>query len=77
MKASWLTTLFGALVIFGDLGAIVSHYMAENPMPTTPEDWFKWGMGLAMGIGLAVAKSFNVSHSGTNAEPHVVESPKP
>lgn len=63
MGASWLTTVFGVLTILGDVGAFISRYMGDNEAPITPEGYFAYFMGLATGIGLILAKSFNVSNS--------------
>lgn len=73
MKASWLTTLFGVLTILGDIGAFISHFMADNPAPITPEGYFAYFMGMVTGIGLIVAKAYNVSHAPAPAEPAPVE----
>lgn len=63
LGASWLTTIFGGLTILSDVGSFASHFLATNPAPTTVQDWFVWGMGLVTGVGLIVAKSYNVSNS--------------
>lgn len=74
MGASYLTTVFGVLTILGDVGAFISHFMKDNPIPMTFEDGFGYFMALATGIGLILAKSFNVSHApAPAAEPTVVE----
>ena len=72
MQASWLTTLMGSLVIIGDVGAFVSKFMSENTAPITPEQWFGYFMGLVTGIGLILAKQFNVSNAPRPAAPAVV-----
>lgn len=76
MQASWLTTVFGVLTIIGDIGAFISHFMAENAAPITPEGWFAYAMGLVTGIGLIVAKAYNVSHAPTPAAAPAVVTPE-
>jgi hypothetical protein len=63
--ASYLTTIFGVLTIMGDIGAFISHFMKDNPAPMTFEEGFAYFMGLATGVGLILAKSFNVTNSPT------------
>lgn len=73
MAASWLTTVFGALVILGDIAAFIAHYMQDNPAPVTPEGWIMYVTALVSGVGLSLTKTFNVTNSRHPGEAKVVQ----
>ncbi len=72
MAASWMTTVLGIIVLIGDIGNLVTVSIEQNGIPTNATQWFYTLSGLATGIGLLVAKQFNVSNSPHPAAPITV-----
>ena len=72
MKASWMTTVLGIIVLVGDIGNLITVSIEKNGIPTNATQWFYTLSGLATGIGLLVSKQFNVSNSPNPAAPVVV-----
>jgi hypothetical protein len=70
--ASYLTTIFGVLVILGDVAKLVADGIKEQGMPTDLSSWITFAAGLAAGVGIILSKSFNVSNSPTPAAPVTV-----
>ncbi len=72
MASSWMTTVLGIIVLIGDIGNLVTVSIEKQGIPTNATQWFYTLSGLATGVGLLVAKQFNVSNSPHPAAPVVV-----
>lgn len=58
---SWKTSIAGWLVIAGDIIAFVNKSLNEQALPTTVFEWVSYGVALAAGIGMILAKDRDVS----------------
>ncbi len=72
MSASWLTTLFGSGAILGALIQLVMMTIEENGLPHDASTWMNFATKIVVGVGLIMAKSYNVSNSPNPAAPVVV-----
>jgi NAD/NADP transhydrogenase beta subunit len=60
-NVSWKTTLIGWVVIVGDVVAFLQKTVTEQGLPSSLIEWITFGMALATGIGLILAKDRDVS----------------
>lgn len=67
-----MTTLAGIVVIVSDISAFIAKFMGENTAPVSIPEWLAYVAGLAMGVGLIVAKQWNVSNAPQPAPAAVV-----
>ena len=72
MKASWLTTIFGSGVILAGIFQLVAMTIEENGMPHDTSTWLNFAGKIVAGIGIILAKSYNVSNSPNPVAPVVV-----
>lgn len=72
MGASWLTTVFGGLTILGSIMQLVAMTVEESGLPHDTSTWLNFATKITVGVGLILAKSFNVSNSPNPVAPVVV-----
>jgi hypothetical protein len=63
MGKSWITTLFGWIMIVGDLADLVNDTIISQGIPTSISGWIQFAVVLSGGIGLVFAKDYNKSNS--------------
>jgi mannose/fructose/N-acetylgalactosamine-specific phosphotransferase system component IIC len=63
--ASWLTTLFGYVVI---VLTVVQQAVVEQGLPADVAGWIKFAGGIVTGVGIALAKDFNKTNA-TSPDP--------
>lgn len=69
---SWKTGILGYIVIALDVLQFIAQAVEKQGIPTSFQGWITTLGGLAGGIGLLVAKDFNVSNAPQPAAPTVV-----
>ena len=72
MGASYITTIFGVIMIIGDIGKLVADSVTQSGIPTDLAGWIQFGTVLAGGVGLILTKAWNVSNSKDPAAATVV-----
>ena len=70
--ASFKTSIIGYIIIALDLLKLVGDAIKEQGMPTDLNGWIVFAAGLATGVGLILAKDYNVSNSSHPAAPTIV-----
>lgn len=63
MGQSWKTTLFGWLIIIGDVIKLIADTASEQGVPTDLSGWIGFGLALATGIGLIFSKDYDKTNS--------------
>lgn len=70
--ASWKTAFIGYVIIALDILNLIGEAVKQQGLPTDIQGWIVFAAGLATGIGLILAKDFNVSNSPRPAASVVV-----
>ena len=63
MGQSWKTTLFGWLIIIGDVIKLIADTASEQGVPTDLSGWIGFGLAMATGIGLIFSKDYDKTNS--------------
>ena len=63
MGQSWKTTLFGWLIIIGDVIKLIADTASEQGVPTDLSGWIGFGLAMATGIGLTFSKDYDKTNS--------------
>ena len=71
-SGSFKTSIIGCIIIALDLLKLVGDAIKEQGMPTDLNGWIVFAAGLATGVGLILAKDYNVSNSSHPAAPVIV-----
>lgn len=61
LGASWKTSILGWIIIASDVVAFIADVATKQGIPSTLMEWLAFGMALATGIGLILAKDRDVS----------------
>ena len=60
---SWKTGIAGWLLIVGDIAQMIAQTVEKEGIPTNTSAWITFGIALASGVGLIVAKDFDKSNA--------------
>lgn len=60
MFSSKYTTWLGIAV---EIITLLERFSAEKPIPSTPEEWYRFTLQVMVGIGLILAKDFNKTNA--------------
>lgn len=63
LSASYKTAIVGYIIIALDLLKLIGDAIKAEGMPTDLNGWIVFAAGLATGVGLILAKDFNVSNA--------------
>ena len=63
MNTSWKTTLFGWIVIVGDIVKLIADTASEKGVPTDIGGWATFGLAMATGVGLIMSKDYDKTNS--------------
>ena len=77
MNTSPKTTILGYIIIFLDIANLVGESVKHNGLPTDVQAWIIFAGGLATGVGLILAKDFNVSNAKDPQPAQPVREEKP
>lgn len=69
---SWKTAFVGYLIIALDVLNLIGEAVKKQGIPTDIQGWIVFAAGLATGVGLILAKDFNVTNSSKPAASIVV-----
>ena len=72
MGGSYKTTYFGAFLIALDLFKFIGDAVKTQGLPTSIDGWIVFASGIAAGLGLILAKDYNVSNAVHQQAPTVV-----
>ena len=72
MKVSSMTTTVGIVAIVGTIMQLISGTIEEGGMPHDPSTWLSFATKIIVGVGLILAKDWNVSNAPAPAAATVV-----
>ncbi len=72
LGASWRTDLAGWIIIGGDFAKLIADTISKQGIPTEPGGWIAFGVALATGVGLIMAKDGKVSNAPSPVAPQQV-----
>ena len=70
MNTSFKTSIFGYIIIFLDIANLIGEAVKQHGLPSDVQGWIIFAGGLATGIGLILAKDFNVTNSPQPVQPN-------